>query len=140
MNWLFRWFMQDKEHHQHIRVILGVDDRLAHILERFVSPPIQTQLTKIQRDIDKIKENQKIIMSNQAEFDAQIQAANDKLDALGTAVQAEADQVKAFIDSQPAGVDTSALDGVVARLGAAADSVNNIFTPPATEPAPEPEA
>ena len=74
-------------------------------------------------------------MASQAEFDAQVQAANDKLDALGTAIQAESDQIAAFIASQPAGVDTSALDGVVTRLGAAADSVSGIFTPPET-PAP----
>jgi len=91
---------------------------------------IERQLRMINRRLDKI-------MSNQAEFDAQITAANEKLDALGTAVQAEADQVAAFIASQPAGVDTSALDGVVARLGAAADSVGNIFTPPAPPEAVE---
>jgi hypothetical protein len=74
-------------------------------------------------------------MATQAEFDAQIQAANEKLDALGVAIQAEADQVAAAIAALPAGVDTSALDGVVTRLGAAADSVVNIFTPPDTTPA-----
>jgi len=90
-------------------------------------------------------------MSAQDDFNAQIQAANDKLDAIGTdvtntqaAITAEAQQVADFIASQPAGVDTSALQGVVDRLGAAADSlggtadaVGGIFTPPTP---PEPAA
>jgi len=123
--------MADEHHGSTLRLILDATPKLAVLLDRIADTTgIERQLRMINRRLDKI-------MSNQAEFDAQITAANEKLDALGTAVQAEADQVAAFIASQPAGVDTSALDGVVARLGAAADSVGNIFTPPAPPEAVE---
>jgi len=71
------------------------------------------------------------IMATQEEFDAKITAANEALDAIGVAVTAEAKQVADFIAAQPKSVDTSALDGVVTRLGGVAASVSDVFTPPA---------
>ncbi len=78
-----------------------------------------------------LKELIKIVMENQAEFDAKITAANEALDAIGAAITAEAAQVSEFIAGLPASVDTSALDGVVSRLGGVAASVSDVFTPPA---------
>lgn len=85
----------------------------------------------VERQLIHINRRLRIIMSNQAELDTQVATANAKLDDLATAIQAEADQVAAFIASQPAGVDTSALNGVIDRLSAASTAVSGIFTPPA---------
>jgi len=130
------------QYHQTIRLIHELSPELEALLVQILDQ--SRKLNKIQRSLDKI-------MSAQDDFNAQIQAANDKLDAIGTdvtntqaAITAEAQQVADFIASQPAGVDTSALQGVVDRLGAAADSlggtadaVGGIFTPPTP---PEPAA
>ena len=119
----------EKEHRgigrSEVRIVIDVTDGLRELLLSLCPP------SNFGHELKKIQEKLNKIMATQAELDAQVQAANDKLDALGTAIQAEADQIAAFIASQPAGLDTSALDGVVARLGAAADSVSSIFTPPA---------
>jgi len=134
--------MTPTQHHQTIRLIHELSPELEALLVQILDQ--SRKLNKIQRSLDKI-------MSAQDDFNAQIQAANDKLDAIGTdvtntqaAITAEAQQVADFIASQPAGVDTSALQGVVDRLGAAADSlggtadaVGGIFTPPTP---PEPAA
>lgn len=91
-----------------------------------------------------VKESLIYIMATQADFDAEIQAVNDKLGDLETdfssisdAVKSEADEIAAFIAANPQ-VDTSALDGVQTRLTGVADnidtvagSVGGIFTPPA---------
>ena len=96
------------------------------------------QLTEINRRLTQI-------MASQEEFDAQIAAANTSLDAIATditaisaAVTAEAQQIADFIASLPPNVDTSALTGVVDRLGVAAGgladtstAIAGIFTPPA---------
>jgi hypothetical protein len=85
------------------------------------------------------------IIMTQEEFDAQIEAMNASIDrlvedvsAIGAAVTAESEQIANFINSQPPGVDTTALEGVQARLSAISDnidtvaeSVEGIFTPPA---------
>lgn len=75
-------------------------------------------------------------MSTQAEFDAKITAANAALDAIGTSVTSEAQQIRDFIAANPS-VDTSALDGVVGRLETVAGSVGAIFEPPAADPPAE---
>lgn len=85
-------------------------------------------------------------MSNQAEFDAKITHANEKLDtiangvaAVPAAILAEGDQVRQFILDNPS-VDTSALDGVIARLDTAANSaaglaaqIGSVFEPPVVD-------
>jgi len=85
----------------------------------------------VERELRDINRRLRIIMATQEEFNTQIAAANSKLDDLATAIQAEADQIAAFIASQPAGVDTSALNGVIDRLSAASTAVSGIFEPPA---------
>lgn len=67
---------------------------------------------------------------NQDEFNAQIAKATEDLDAIAAAVTAETKEIADFIASLPASVDTSALDGVVTRLGGVAQSVSDVFTPP----------
>jgi septal ring factor EnvC (AmiA/AmiB activator) len=115
---------------------VGTVDFLEFLEKEFGS--IKRQLNKINRRLDQI-------MATQEEFDAQIAAANASLDSISTdltnisaAITAEAQQISDFIASLPAGTDTSALDGVVTRLGTTADSlsgtadaVGGIFTPPA---------
>lgn len=91
--------------------------------------------SEILQAINQLKE---IIIMNQADFDAQVAAINDKLDALGVDVGAEADEIAAFIAAQPPEVDTTALAGVVDRLSALDDGIKGIFTPPAPAPAPAP--
>ena len=73
------------------------------------------------------------IMANQAEFDEQITTANAALDDIQQKVTAEAQQVADFIAANPQ-IDTSALTGVVNRLQGVGASVENVFTPPVTEP------
>lgn len=106
---------------------LEVGERLAGLLERWLGR---------QGDNRQIIRRLNLIMSKQEDFDAQIQAANEKLDGIGSAVAAEAAQVAEFIAANPA-VDTSGLAGVVERLGGVGASVSGIFEP-AAEPAPEP--
>ncbi len=77
-----------------------------------------------------IQELKEIIMNTQADFDAAIAEVNDKLDAIGVDVAAEAEEIAAFIDAQPPEVDTSALAGVVDRLSALDDGIKGIFTTP----------
>ncbi len=77
-----------------------------------------------------VKEDLNIIMGLQEDFDAKINAANAALDGIAAAVTAEAQQVADFIAGLPPEVDTSALDGVVTRLGGVADSVSGVFEPP----------
>jgi ABC-type transporter Mla subunit MlaD len=123
--------MADEHHGSTLRLILDATPKLAILLDRIADTTgIERQLRMINRRLDKI-------MSTQAEVDAQVAAANEKLDALATAIQAEADQVAAAIAALPAGVDTSQFDGVNTRLSAMADSVSNIFTPPAPPEAVE---
>lgn len=74
------------------------------------------------------------IMSTQEEFDTKINEANTALDTISNQIAAEAEQIAQFIRDNP-GVNTSALDGVVARLNTTAESVGTIFTPPAEEEA-----
>ncbi len=76
-------------------------------------------------------------MGNQADFDEKINQANASLDTISEQIKAESEQIATFIAENP-GVNTSALDGVVARLGSVAESVGTIFTPPADETS-EPE-
>lgn len=71
-------------------------------------------------------------MATQEEFDAQITQANASLDTISQQITAEAEQIAQFIRDNP-GVNTSALDGVVARLASVGESVGTIFTPPTTE-------
>ena len=59
---------------------------------------------KLQKELNKI-------MATQVEFDAQLKALNDEIDLMSA-------DLTAFIASQPAAVDTSALQGVVDRLAA----------------------
>lgn len=94
-----------------------------------VSIGIFFQLTEIRKET-------KIIMANQEEFDRQMAAVNAALDAVGSSIKSEAQEVKDFIAAN-VGVDTSALDGVVTRLEGVAVSVNDIFTPPIVTPAAE---
>lgn len=75
------------------------------------------------------------LQMSQADFDAKIDAANEALDAIAEAIEAEADQIADFIAALPEAVDTSALDGVVARLNGVAASVSAVFEP---EVEPEP--
>jgi|GEM_PF-5659301 len=122
--------MREHEHGEHVRhtVTVGVTDELAILLDKLADKTgIEHVLKSIERSLHKI-------MATQAEVDAKVAAANEKLDALGTAIQAEADQVAAALAALPPSVDISGFDGVVDRLGAAADGVSNIFTP--VEPAP----
>lgn len=69
----------------------------------------------------------------QAEFDAEILRATTDLDTIATKITDEATEIQTFIDGHP-NVDTSALAGVVNRLGTVGDAVSGIFTPP-TPPA-----
>jgi hypothetical protein len=78
------------------------------------------------------------IMSAQEDFDAKITRANAALDEVAAAVAAEAAQIAEFIAANPS-VNTEALEGVVARLEGASESVAGVFEPPAPEPDPEPE-
>jgi ABC-type transporter Mla subunit MlaD len=109
---------------------------------------IRHELFHIRQEQFEIKEKLKAIMATQEEFNAQIAAANEKLDAIGTdvtnigtSITAETQQILDFLATLPAGIDTSAMDGVVTRLGAAADSlsgtadsISGIFTPPVPAP------
>lgn len=83
---------------------------------------------------------------SQENFDLQVQVANEKLDDIATglttaqeAIAAEGEQIRQFIEDNPA-VNTSALDGVVARLSSASETVATLATgiggvfEPTTEP------
>jgi predicted PurR-regulated permease PerM len=98
-----------------------------------LSTLILTQMgSDIFRKLNHIIKEIKIIRMSQEEFDNQIAEANQKLDGLGEAIAAERQQIADFIASQPAAVDTSALTGVLARLGGISETVSGIFTPPST--------
>lgn len=116
------WFVLDHPGLYNLSVDMTNESIIIHVLLAAASTVVLYFLLKGR--LDKI-------MANQADFDAQIQAANDKLDAIGTAISDEAKQIADFIANQPASVDTSALQGVVDRLGTVSDSVSGIFTPPA---------
>lgn len=105
---------------------IEIGERLERVLRRCFGPsePSTFEIETTRR--------LKIIMSNQAEFDAQIQRANAALDDIALAVAAEAQQVADFIAAHPS-VNTSALEGVVARLTSAKDSIGTVFEPPASE-------
>lgn len=78
-------------------------------------------------------------MGTQQHFDEQIANANTKLDAISTAITDEATQIRDFIAQHAASeIDTSALDGVVARLESMSSDVSNIFeeTPETPETPP----
>lgn len=85
--------------------------------------------------LEAIKELKEILIMTQKDFDDELAVVNEKLDAIGVDVAAEADEIKAFIDAQPPEVDTSALQGVADRLSTLDDGIKGIFTPPAA-PAP----
>jgi ABC-type transporter Mla subunit MlaD len=126
-----------KNSNSEIKITFGIDENLTQIILR-ICKALEKSRT-VEEKLDKIIRNTSKIMATQQEFDLQITAANEKLDALGTAVADEAAQLKAFLDSLPAGVDTSALDGVIERLGGIAESVGGIFTPTENAPAPDGE-
>lgn len=92
-----------------------ISDKLARLLERGLFRSID----KIHRSLDKI-------MANQQEFDAQIARANAALDTISEQITAEAQQIRDYIDEHP-DVDTTALEGVVARLESV--NVSGIFEP-----------
>lgn len=84
-----------------------------------------------------LKDILETIMATQAEFDAQLARMNTKLDALGTQISDEAQQIRDFIEANP-DLDTTGLEAVVSRLDAI--DVSGIFEPPTPpEPTPEPE-
>lgn len=108
--------------HGHLHITIGVDEGLRTLFTNlFDNSKIERQLTYVLRGLEKI-------MKSQEEFDTQITEANAKLDDLGTAVTAETDQIKAFIEANPS-INTSGLDGVVSRLEGVASSVGTIFEP-----------
>jgi len=96
-------------------------------------------LLSIFNQLRQLNRRTKIIMKTQEEFDAQIAAMKESLDAIPAAIEAEGQQIRDFIAANP-GLDTSALDGVVERLGGVAESIGTVFTPTEPEVEAEPEA
>lgn len=68
----------------------------------------------------------------QEEFNTQVAALTTATDNLTAAITAETAQIQEFINDHQ-DIDTSALEGVTARLNAASDSISGIFTPPTTD-------
>ncbi len=89
--------------------------------------------------VHKITEDSKKIMGKQEDFNVQIERANTALADLGTKIADEGQQIRDFIEANPA-VDTSALEDVVANLEGIGSSVEGIFTAPSTEAAGSGEA
>ena len=81
--------------------------------------------------LSQLNRRTKIIMGNQSEFDEKINRANAALENIATAIAAEAQQIREHISANP-GTDTSALEGVVARLEQVGTSVSTIFEPDTT--------
>lgn len=77
-------------------------------------------------------------MSNQENFDRQIESANAALETIATSITSEAQQIREYIAANQ-GVDTSALDGVVERLESVAGNVAGIFEPATETELPEAE-
>ena len=97
-------------------------------------------LISIYSHLNHIRKETKTIMSNQADFNAKIEAVNTALTNLGTKIADEAQQIRDFVAGLPDEVDTSALDGVLERLNALSESVGEIFTPETEdEPVEDPE-
>ncbi len=108
---------------------ITISDKFAEILDRIFIP---------NNDLKDIKRSLQNIMSAQTDFDAKITKANEALDAIGTAIAAEAQQIADFIAANPS-VNTSALDGVVSRLESVDESVNTVFDANPTPPQPTPD-
>jgi septal ring factor EnvC (AmiA/AmiB activator) len=90
-------------------------------------------LVGISLNLKSINRRLKRIMKSQEEFDRQVAEINAKLDQVGEQIAAESQQIRDFIAQNPS-VDTSALDGVVARLDSL--NVSGIFEPPTAEEPP----
>lgn len=71
-----------------------------------------------------------IIIMNQEEFNQEIAKANQSLDDIAVSITNETQEIKDFIASLPPNVDTSALDGVVTRLGSVSAAIGEVFTAP----------
>ena len=90
-------------------------------------------LISIFSNLNQLRKETKLIMSNQTDFNEKIDRANVALESIAVSVTSEAQQIREFIASLPPEVDTSALDGVIARLEGVAGSVGTIFEPTADE-------
>lgn len=121
-----------------MRLVIDIGENLKRFLECVYNDGAQ---------LDRIEEKINTIMANQEEFDEKITQANEALDNVSTqltsvseAIAAESAQINDFILANPT-LNTSALDGVVARLNSTqettsglAESVSGIFTPPEVTP------
>lgn len=81
------------------------------------------------RNVRTINRRVKKVMSNQAEFDRDLQEAKDEIVNVGNAILAETQQIANWIAQQPGSVDTSGIRGVTASLKALGLKVKEIFEP-----------